>query len=165
MSCHEDMFRWPELTASNCFFIVLHSQPLGRINRRLTCTESRPRKVHRKIVLLVSAMVDSTSLPWDSDPSIKPNTVYCVGWVDHITEATSESYSNYDWHMDPLVVLSDPVDLKGVAIGRNGGGHVAPREEHAPALRHLNAALHALNCLQNGRGLLQEMGECHSTME
>jgi hypothetical protein len=143
---------WPPLTSNNCFFIVMHSHPLGQFVRGLKRTESRPRKVHRPIVVLVSAMADSASLSWDSDPTIRPNTIYCVGWVSKVTEGTGASYAKYDWHIDPLVVLQHPIDLKGVPVGRNGGGHVSPREEHAIAMHGLNAALRALRVGMSGKG-------------
>ena len=77
--CHlGDMpdWTWPVLTTANCFFIVLHSHPLDRFVRGVTTTESRKRKVHRKLLILVSAAKDNKALPWETDTSINPNTIY-----------------------------------------------------------------------------------------
>jgi hypothetical protein len=143
---------WPELTPDNCFFIVLHSRPIGRFVRRQKRFESRPRRVHRKFVALISAMVDCTGLGWESDPTIKPNRIYAVGRVDHIRPGT---YKAWDWMLDPIVILSPPISLRGVAVGRVGAGHVSPRTEHAEALTALNVALssHALPHAQKSLGM------------
>ena len=143
------MEAWPVLTADNCFIIVLHSHPMGDMVRRQKKTESRPRKVHRHILVFASAKIDSPALPWDTDRTIKPNTIYCVGWVNNISEGV---YASYDWELGPLIVLPVPVDLKGVAIGRNGGGHVSPREEHACAMKEVNDALCMFHLVMSGRG-------------
>ena len=100
---------------------------------------------------MVSALKDSKTLPWETDTSIQPNTIYCVGWVDHIDEGHEGSYSAYNWVMNPFCVLPTPIPMGGVCIGRNGGGHVSPRDEHAPALARLNAVLASLCIGMSGR--------------
>ena len=108
------MVAWPVLTAGNCFLIVLHSHPMGLMVRKQKKSESRPRKVHRKIVVFASAKIDSPDLPWDTDVTIIPNTIYCVGWVHTISAGVC---ALYEWQLGPLIVLSVPIELKGVAIG------------------------------------------------
>ena len=133
---------WPTLTANNCFFIVLHSHPLGKIVRGEKHYESRPRQVHRNLVVLVSAMKDNPKLGWETDNSIQPSTIYGVARVDRVVRGAAESFSTYDWVLNPICMLSHPLPLHGVPVGRTGGGHVAPRKEHAPALDKINGALH-----------------------
>ena len=114
---------WPKLTQDNCYLLVLHSNPLGLMVRGLKKHESRPTKVGRSIVVLVSACADNNALPWNTDPTIEPNTIYCVGRVDRFDVGT---YAKYDWVLDPLVVLPSPISLKGVGVGRR---HVPPSEK------------------------------------
>jgi hypothetical protein len=144
-----DAWRWPMLTSANCFLIVLHSHPIGLFVAKLKSKESRNTKTGRKLIVLVSAVKDSTKLPWDSNPAIKPNHIYGIGWVDHIEEGGEEAYAAFEWVFDPLYVLPNPISLHGVGVGR---GHVAPRPVHASALKKLNAILCALNAGMAGKG-------------
>lgn len=125
-------------TALECFLIVLRSNPVGKVVRKTKRRESRPRRVHRSIVVSVTAIVDNPSLPWESDPTILPNTIYAVGWVDRVEPGT---YSAHDWVLSPVFVLPTPISLDGVGVGRNNGGQISPRPEHAPALVLLNLSL------------------------
>ena len=87
--------------------------------------------------MFVSTKEDKPSLPWASDKSIRKNTAYCVGWVDHIGPGT---YSMYDWHLDPLEVLPDPMKLEAGV----GQGHVSPRQSHMPTINRVSAYLQTL---------------------
>ena len=93
-------------------------------------------------MVLVSAMKDNPNLKWATDNSIQPNTIYGVARVDRVVRGGADSFSTYEWVLNPISILSPPIPLDGVPVGRNGGGHVAPREEHAPALERINGALH-----------------------
>ena len=145
----ESSWHWPVLTPENCFFIVLHSHLMGLFVTGRKYAESRRTKVGRTLIVLVSAVKDNGALPWESDPSIQPNTIYCVGWVHHIDKGVEGDFAACNWVFDPLCVLPVPIALNGVGVGR---GHVAPRAEHVPALRQINTSLLAINAGMSGKG-------------
>ena len=112
--------------------------------------------VGRNVIVFVSASKDNPALPWESDSSIKGNTVYCVGWVDHIGPGT---YSKYDWHLDPIVVLPLPVKV-GAGVGM---GHVSPGPSHMLALERVNAHLRTLAQIMPARGAKQAAAKGNSS--
>ena len=131
---------WPELTAENTFFVVVHSGPMGKFHRGEKKKEGRPRRVHRKFVTLVSPVHDNPDLPYESDPSVLMNATHCVGRVARVEPGDDFAWN---WCFDPLVVLDPPVPMRA-AVGRHGGGHVSPRPEHGEALAEINRALRKL---------------------
>ena len=98
--------------------------------------ESRPRKVSREYIVVVSSRKDSKKVGLPSVDHIVGGMAYYVARVAAFRDGV---YSNVDWLFDKVAVLHRAVCI--ATVGRNGGGHVTPRAEHYPALDQINAML------------------------
>ena len=102
--------QWPVLTVKNCYLIVAHSYPisLGVTLRRMF--ESRPRKVSREYIVVVSARKDSKKVPLPSVDHIVGGKAYYVARVaafrDGVYSNTCVVYDQVDKLLNYLLVKS-----------------------------------------------------------
>ncbi len=130
--------RTDKLHPDNCFLLVVHPHPLGRIIRGEKFEEYRGTNVHRRHLLLCSPMATNSGSPYGCDASIRPNRVYAVAYVAHTKPCTADGKpAQWTWKLDPILILHDPV-LIGAPVGQK---QQAPRPEHLPALRLVNEGI------------------------
>ncbi len=94
----------PVLTVSNCCFIALHSNPMGCFVRGDKVSEWRAYVCNYEYVFLASVKKDDETL-FETDVSIKPNTMYVIGRVVQPQVDCSNdpnAYARFRWDFTPM---------------------------------------------------------------